>query len=284
MNAYAPLANWNGNETLLEDLMVPALDRAFFFGDGVYEAIRVYAGKPFLLEQHFARLAVSLEAIQIETDLGRLKQRTLQTLVNSQIQSALIYIQVTRGTAKRTHCFPKPLSSPNVLITVQQMPLDKYEGMRGCGVKVVTTEDIRWKRCDIKSLNLLPNCLAQEAAKKAGSEEALFVRDGFITEGTHTNVFGIIDGVLRTAPLSSNILAGITRWWVLKQAGENNLIVREDPIHTDHISQLSEMFLTGTTTEILGINMIDGIQIGGSSGRFTKKLFDLYQNDKISNV
>jgi D-alanine transaminase len=279
MSLKEPLANWNGEEMPLSEVRVPATDRAFLFGDGVYEAIRVYAGLPWLLEEHFIRFETSLRETQIACDLNRLKQRLLVTLEHASAESALIYIQVTRGAAERTHRFPAPLPAPNELIYVQAIPPDKYERVRECGVAAVTAEDIRWHRCDIKSLNLLPNCLAQEAAKRAGAEEAIFVdNNGYVTEGTHTNVFGLRNRVLYTAPLSHRILAGITRAWLVKETPRFGLEIRQEPISLVEMTRMSEIFLTGTTAEILGVRSVDGIQIGqGRAGEVTSELFRRYR-------
>lgn len=280
MSLNEPLANWNGEEMLLREVLVPALDRAFFFGDGVYEALRVYGGRPWLLEEHFRRLEISLREVQVVCDLDRLKRRTLVTLEHAAVQSGLIYIQITRGVAERTHRFPTPLPIPNELVYVQAVPPDKYESVRKNGVAAVTTEDIRWRRCDIKSLNLLPNCLAQEAARRAGAAEAIFVdTEGYVTEGTHTNVFGVRNRALFTAPLSHRILAGITRGWLLQQAPQFGFEVRQQPIASSELGQMSEVFLTGTTAEILGVRSVNGIAIGeGRAGQVTAELFRLYRD------
>lgn len=284
MSGKEPLANLNGSEMPLNEVLVPVTDRAFFFGDGVYEVVRIYGGRPWLLEEHFMRLEASLRGIQLDCDLDRLKQRALATLQHARVDSAMIYIQVTRGAAKRNHSFPEPPPPPNELIYIQELPPDKYESVRKRGVAAVTAKDIRWQRCDIKSINLLPNCLVQESAKRAGAEEALFVGDdGYVTEGTHTNVFGIRDGTLFTAPLSNRILAGITRRWVLDHAAEAGLAVSETAIKAGDIPHMSEVFLTGTTTEILGVRTVDGIKIGqGCTGDITGELFRLLKDDIAS--
>ena len=286
MSGKGPLANWNGREMPLDEVLVPVTDRAFFFGDGVYEVVRVYGGRPWLLEEHLARLEASLKGILLDCDIERLKQRALVTLDHARDDSAMIYIQVTRGAAKRNHSFPEPPPIPNELINIQELPQDKYASVRQCGVAAVTAKDIRWRRCDIKSINLLPNCLAQESAKRAGAEEALFVGDdGCVTEGTHTNVFGIRDGTLFTAPLSNSILAGVTRRWVLDHAAEAGLAACETAMRADEIHRMSEIFLTGTTTEILGVRAVDGIEIGkGCTGEGTAELLRLLNNDIASLV
>lgn len=184
-------------------------------------------------------------------------------------------MQVTRGTAGRSHAFPKPPPQPNELVYVQEIPEDKYQEVRPTGIKVVTCEDTRWKCCHIKSVNLLPNCLAQEAACRVGAEEALFVgNEGYITEGTHTNVFAVQGQTMRTAPLSERILPGVTRAWILDHAAEVGLRIKERPIHVNELPHLSEMFLTGTTVEVLGVSAVDDRPIGdGRSGHYTGLLF-----------
>ncbi len=185
------LANWNGEFLPLADVRVSVLDRGFLFGDGIYEVLRVYAGRPFLCEEHMQRLRRSLREVRIDCDADRLEQRMQDTLRQSGVEEGIIYIQVTRGAAaNRTHRFPDPPVPPTELIYVEELDGDPYAQYRQTGARLITVPDVRWGRCDIKSVNLLANCMAAQAAKEAGCIEALLVKpDGTITESSHTSIF-----------------------------------------------------------------------------------------------
>ena len=271
------LANLNGEILPLAEAKIPVLDRGFLFGDAVYEVLRVYAGKPWLQAEHFARLAQSLEAIRIGSiDLEGLQTRMLQTIAAGSFQEATVYIQITRGVAPRRHPFPTGVT-PTELLSVQQFK-DPYVEARRAGVAVITQADMRWKRCDIKSTNLLANVLAIQAAVEAGCVEALLVQaDGTVTEGTHTSLLGVKDGVLLTAPQSPAILPGITRSLILRLAKRAQLSVREQSLKHADLSRVTELFLTGTTSEVLPIVSVDGRPIGeGRRGSIARRLQEAY--------
>lgn len=272
-----PLANWNGVEMPLSEVKVSVLDRSFLFGDAVYEVIRVYRGQPFLFEDHCQRLARNLEKMRIAADASRIAEQSLTTLAHSGLREATIYLQVTRGEAPRTHRFPSGNVTPNVLIYVKEFH-ETYAAQRKSGARVLLTPDLRWKRCDIKSVNLLANCLAAEAAHEAGCVEAVFVEpDGTLTEGSHTSLFGVRDGAIVTAPLAENILPGITRKLVLRLAGDAGIPVVQQPIVRDRLHELDELFLTGTTTEIMPVIQADEIVIGtGHPGPVVQRLQAAY--------
>lgn len=276
--AASPLANWNGVEMPLADVRVSVLDRAFLFGDAVYEVIRVYRGKPFLFEDHLQRLQRNLEKMRIVSDVSAIAERSLETLRHSGVAEATIYIQVTRGEAPRTHRFPDGKITPNILIYVKEFR-DQHEELRQTGARVLLTEDLRWKRCDIKSVNLLANCLAAQAAHEAGCLEAVFVNaDGTLTEGSHTSLFGVRDGSILTAPLDENILPGITRKLVLSLAVETGIPVVQQPIDRQRLGELDELFLTGTTTEVLPVIQAGEITIGnGRPGPVVQRLQEAYR-------
>lgn len=275
--ARLPLANWNGEELPLEDVLVPVQDRAFFFGDAVYEAIRVYGGRAWLCQEHFARLSRSLELMRIEVDLAVVEQRTQETLEHSGVANGLIYIQVTRGAAPRTHYFPPEGTVPNVLVSVSELEGDPYAHLRTSGAKVITHEDLRWARRDIKTVNLLGNCMAAQAAREAGCAEAILISaDGSLTEGTHTNLFGVSNGQLLTSPTGHHILPGITRSLVLRLAERAQVPVMERPLTIENVYTVDELFLTGTTTEILAVTEVDGRTIGNGPGPITQRLSETY--------
>src|SRR5947209_1807511 len=215
-----PLANLNGEAMPLAEAKISALDRGFLFGDAIYEVLRIYEGRPWLEEDHWRRLERSLTAIRIAgVDLGRLRRRMHETIAAGPFRDAVVYIQITRGAAPRTHPFPAD-AVPLEFLFVQEF-LDTYQQARRSGARVITQPDIRWGRCDIKSTNLLSNVLAMQAAQDADCKEAiLYLPDGKITEGTHSSLFGVKDGVLVTAPNGPDILPGTTRGLLFRLAGK----------------------------------------------------------------
>jgi D-alanine transaminase len=276
-----PIANLNGKQMPLAEAKIPALDRGFLFGDAVYEVLRIYQGRPWLLEEHWKRLAHSLDAIRISgVDLDRLRKRMLDTIAAGPFVEAIVYIQVTRGVAPRTHVFPSG-TPPLEFLYVQEF-LDHYAPARASGACVITLPDIRWDRCDIKSTNLLANILAAQAAKEAGCREALFyLPDGTLTEGTHTSFFGVLSSsgqkTLLTAPTSPVILPGITRGLILRLAQQADIPVQEHVLKRHDLGRVSELFLTGTTSEILPIIQVDDHAIGdGKPGPITRLLQEAY--------
>jgi D-alanine transaminase len=271
------LANLHGEILPLAEARVPALDRGFLFGDAVYEVLRVYRGKPWLEAEHFARLAHSLEAIRIAgVDLDRLRRRMCDTIAAGPFGEATVYIQITRGAAPRRHVFPAGVP-PFELVFVQEF-VDPYVAARETGAAVITQPDIRWDRCDIKSTNLLANVLAMQAAREADCAEALFVLpDGTLTEGTHTSFFGVMNGVILTSPASPAILPGITRRLILSLAERAKLSVREQSLKQADLSKVTELFLTGTTSEVVPIVKVDDHKIGaGVPGPVTRRLQAAY--------
>lgn len=277
--AKIALANWNGSLMPIEEVKVSVLDRAFLFGDAIYEALRVYRGRIFLWAEHRQRLANSLRELRIEFDIERLSDRVVQTLAASKVQEGLVYIQVTRGEAMRTHHFPNPPAVPNELVYVVDYGGDPAARYRETGVKTVKYPDIRWARRDIKSTNLLGNCLAAQAAAEANCHEAILVEpDGQISEGTHSSVFAVQDGKLITAPTDQHILPGITRSFVLKLARDVNIGVMEHRFRESDLPSIEELFLTSTTSEVLPIIAVDDQPIsGGAPGPVTRRLAKAYQ-------
>jgi len=273
-----PLANINGISMPLSEAKVSALDRGFLFGDAVYEVLRVYGGKPWLEDDHFGRLERSLSAIRISgVDVGRLRKRMEDTIRAGGFREALVYIQVTRGAAPRSHPFPAN-ATPLEFLFVQEFS-DPYAKAREQGAGVISQLDIRWDRCDIKSTNLLANVLAMQAAKEAGClETLLYLPDGTLTEGTHTSFFGVLHGQVLTRPNSNAILPGITRGLVLRLAQRASVAVREHVLKRDDLSEVSELFLTGTTSEVLPIVTVDGKAIAdGRPGPITRRLQEVYR-------
>jgi D-alanine transaminase len=267
----------NGAFVPRTEARVSVEDRGFVFGDGVYEVLRIINGRPFAARFHDERLRRSLEGIRISlagkdspeslTEIGRnlLEQ-------NGLLQGeATLYMQVTRGATTRAHNFPPPEVPPTVYISVARFT--PYSDFARNGAAAITHPDLRWGRCDLKTLNLLPNVLASQAAKERGTFEAMLIRDGIVTEGTKTNFFGVLDGTLRTHPCDDHILPGITRSILSELARELNVDLDETPIRAAEIPLLSELFLSGTTTDVMPVVSLDDKPVGnGKPGEITRKL------------
>jgi D-alanine transaminase len=273
-----PLANLDGQLLPLSEVKVSALDRGFLFGDAVYEVLRVYGGRAWLADGHFTRLGRSLREVRIEgVDVGRLRRRMEETVSAGGFQEAMVYLQVTRGAAPRSHPFPTE-TPPLELLWVQEYE-DHHEEGRRDGSRVSLQPDIRWGRCDIKSTNLLANVLAMQAAREAGCGEALlYLPDGTLTEGSQSSLFGVMDGCLRTHPAGPHILPGVTRDFVLGLARRVGVPVREQPVRLGDLERVTELFLTGTTSEVLPVTEVDGRAVGeGGPGPITRRLQEAYR-------
>jgi len=263
----------NGSFMPLAEAKISIEDRGFQFGDGVYEVIRTYKGRPFALEAHLARLERSAMAL----DLARLYSRTewahlvLEGVTRAAYPEAKIYIQLSRGVAPRDHAYPAQVT-PTVVMTIREFhPLDR--SVQLAGVDVMTTEDIRWGRCDIKSVNLLANVLARQQAKQAQVFEAILVKEGLVTEGAVSNVMVVRGGMVMTAPEGPRILSGVTRVVVLELARKEGLPIHERFISQAELYDADEVFLTGTTVEVLAVVRVDGKVIGdGRPGSVTRRL------------
>jgi D-alanine transaminase len=278
--APTPLANVDGVTMPLSEAKVPALDRGFLFGDAVYEVLRVYAGRAWLEDEHFARLEHSLAAVRIGgVDLDRLRRRMREIIAAGSFREATAYLQITRGAAPRSHPFPAG-TKPLEVIFVQPYA-DPYVEVRRSGCGVLTLPDQRWGRCDIKSTNLLANVLAMQAAKDAGCQEALLYRpDGTLTEGTHSSLFGVVGGVLRTAPKSNAILPGVTRDLMARLVWAAGVPLEERGLTRDDLTRAEELFLTGTTAEVLPVILVDSNPIGdGRPGLVTRRMQELYAGE-----
>lgn len=265
-----------------DDARISVGDRGFIFGDGIYEVIRCIEGKPFRADDHLSRLDKGLSGLNIELDAQERENLLgigLELLERNELTEgeASIYLQVTRGTAwPRTHTFPRPSVSPTVYLAAA--PFSPHTKLHETGVPVVTMADIRWSRCDLKTVNLLPNTLARERARAKGVDSAILIRDGVVTESPNANIFGVVDGTLRTFPECNYILSGITRKVVLEIAEEIDLPVVFNPIKQEELDQIGELFFSGTTTDIQPVTEIDGSPVGdGKPGPVVRKIQEAYR-------
>jgi len=263
----------------IEESHLSPFDRGFLFADGVYESIRTYNRKLFHYEDHLKRLKRSLKEVVIDfKELGSLENTIYELIKKNEIKNeALVYLQITRGAAlSRTHSFPKEKTSPTIFISVKEFKESTEEQSRG--IKVILQEDIRWLRCDIKSTSLLPVVLANQKASEEDAAEAILVRDGIITEGTHTNFFAVKDETVFTAPRSKLILSGITRGIVLDFCEKFKIDFKEEFIEKNDLKSFTEFFITSTTKEITPVTTIDYWKINdGEPGKITKSLQSVFK-------
>ena len=269
------IAYVNGAFMPLDQATVPVEDRGFQFSDGVYEVVATYGGVLYALEPHLRRLERSLRELRIPLDVRAYGFGSViaEGIRRSGFAEAMVYIQVTRGVAPRHHEFPTPAPRPTVVMTVKE--LRRLPGsMYAAGVRVISYPDLRWKRCDIKSVGLLANVLAKQAAIEADCFEALLVNDaGLVTEGSSTSAFCVREGGLWTAPLGPRILPSITREALLEAARAEGMAVREEHVSLEQMRSADEVFLAGTTTEAMGVVDIDGQPVGdGRPGPITRRL------------
>jgi D-alanine transaminase len=241
--------------------------------------VRIYNGRLFHFDAHMQRLRSGLAALRIDAaaadGLGDVAARLIAD--NAVTGDGTLYIQVTRGVAPRKHAFPAGGVKPSVYSFAK--PFNNYPAAHfEEGVAAITVPDTRWSRCDIKSIALLPNVLANQQAHEAGAFEALFVKDGIVIEGSHSNLFAVLDGTLITYPSSNYILTGITRNLVLQLARELGIPAVEAPLYWEQLGTVEEMFLSGTTTEITPLATVDGRTIGnGRCGPITARLQEAFR-------
>lgn len=271
----------NGRLLPLKEATVSILDRGFMLGDGVYELIPVYRGKPFRLEEHLQRLQHSLDGIRLMNPMrdSEWQQIITQMIALHEPDNQSIYLQVTRGAAPRDHAFPKNVS-PTVL--VMSNPLASPDPAQiEHGIRAVTSRDIRWGRCDLKTIGLLPNVLAKQKAVKAGCIECILFRDGVLTEGAASNIFVIRNGVIHAPVKDHRMLPGITYDLVLELAQANEMPIKVRDIAENEVRNADELWLTSSSREVQAIVELDGLPVGsGAPGPLYRRMYTLYQDFK----
>jgi D-alanine transaminase len=271
----------NGEFMPIEDAKVPVLDRGFIFGDGVYEVIPVYSKRPFRLQEHLVRFQRSHDAIRLPYPMSDAEWTKLvdDLVARNAGDDQSIYIQVTRGVAKRDHAFPKDtrptvFAMSNPLVTPASVAVDK-------GVHAITAIDYRWLKCDVKSTSLLGNCLLRQVAADAGALEVVLFRDGFLTEGSSSNVFVVKNGVILAPPKNNLVLPGITYDVVLELAKAHGLPHEVRPVSEAEVRSADEIWVTSSTKEVLAVTTLDERAVGGGSpGAVFKRMHQLYQDFK----
>ena len=276
------------NEFLpLAEAKVSVLDRGFLFADGVYEVIPAYQSKLFRLAEHIQRLEVSLRETRIDLPMeqSQLIQHMEDLLTKNGGGNLSIYLQITRGVAPiRDHAFPDQKPSPTVFMMCNAIKEPQSNNIETAqGFKAITAEDIRWTRCDIKSVSLLPNILLRQQAQEIGAAEALLVREGLVMEGAASNLFAVENGKILTPPKNHHILGGITRDLIIELAQKNQLPIEETDISLERLRKADEIWCTSSTKEMIAITALDDSPVGdGSVGPMWKTMAKIYTDFKQS--
>jgi D-alanine transaminase len=271
----------NGEFLPLADAKIPVLDRGFIYGDGVYEVVPVYGRAPFRLQQHLARLKRSCDGIRLRNPMNDAQWGALvEAIVAKQpFDDQAVYLQVTRGVARRDHAFPKD-ATPTVFMMSNPLPLPSREQVER-GVSVVTADDNRWQRCDLKTTSLLGNVLMRQLAADAGAVETIMFRDGWLTEASASNVLVVTKGRIVSPPKDNHILPGITYDAVIEFARDAGLPVALRPVPKEEALSADEMWITSSTKEVLAVTTVDGKPFsGGTPGPMFRRVYAAFQARK----
>lgn len=273
------------NDKVMErDAVMDIEDRAYQFGDGVYEVIGIYGREPFMLDEHLERLVRSAGEIQLPLpfDISEFRQQLLELVEKNGIQDGIIYLQVSRGIASREHYFPaRDVYPVTVAYTREETPPTETEDK---GATAVLAEDIRWLRCDIKTLNLLPNVLAKQKAVENGAIEAILHRGDTVTEASASNVFMVKDGEVYTHPANNYILNGITRQQILELCAQMGITVNTETFSVDDLLNADEVFTSATKMDIVPILKVDEHVIGnGNPGAYTKRILNAFRESVVKS-
>ena len=278
------IAYFNGNFLPKDEIKISPDDRGFLFADGIYEVMKWYKGFFYDIEGHLVRMKRSLREIRINwSEADTFPLFAVELINRNQLYDrlALIYLQVTRGAATRTHSFPDPEVNPTVYAFVKE--LNPSGTVPGSGVKVMLKNDIRWSRCDIKSVALLANTLSFQEAHENGFNECIFVRNGLITEGSRSNMFFVIDGTLFTHPESEYILSGVTRKNIIRIAKEAGIPVKEEPLPEKKLGIVQEAFTTNTSAEVTPVIALDELIVGdGTPGPLTMHIHEIFHAEIVA--
>lgn len=271
----------NGEYLPLSEAKVPVLDRGFIFGDGVYEVIPAYGGNLFRLNEHLQRLQNSLDGIRIDNPYSPSQWQDILRYVLEQNpgEDSSVYLQVTRGVAKRDHAFPAGVTPTVFVMSSPLITTDEQAFNRGASA--ITLDDIRWLHCNIKAIALLPNILMRQLAVDEGAVEAILIRDGEVTEGAASNVFIVSDDTIKTPPKGARLLPGITRDLIVELAHSHNLPIQEVNFSRQELASAEEIWISSSTKEIMPIVNLDHKIVGnGHPGPMARKLFDIFQDYK----
>ena len=276
------IAYLNGQFLPLSEARISPMDRGFLYSDGVYEVIPVYSRYPFRIDEHLSRLQQSLDGIRLPNPHTDAEWRKIirRLIAETEFDDQLLYIQVTRGAdVKRDPCFPKGV--PQTVFLFTSPLVGPSAAQREKGVAAITAPDIRWSRCDLKTVALLPNVLTREFAVDAGCAETIMIRNGYLTEGSSTNVFIVKNGVILTPPQDNLILPGVTCNVVLELAATHQAPLEVRPIGEAEVRQADEIWITSSTKEVLGVVTLDGQPVGhgntaGVPGPVTRRVYEWF--------
>lgn len=275
----------NGKFMPIEEAYIPVLDRGFIFGDGVYEVIPVYSKHPFRLAEHLRRLQYSLDKIRIPNPHSEAEwTRLVNEMINRNSgEDQSVYLQITRGVAKRDHAFPKGVA-PTVFLMSNPL-VTPAPALVDSGVPCITAQDYRWLNCDIKSVSLLGNCLLRQLSADVGATETILFRDGKLTEASSSNVFVVKNGVLLTPPKDNFVLPGITYDVVLEIARAREFEVEVRAVTEAEVRSADEIWVTSSTKEVLAVTTLDGKPVGdGRPGALFRRMHALYQQFKQDHM
>jgi D-alanine transaminase len=271
----------NGRFLPQEDAMISVLDRGFIYGDGVYELVPVYRRQAFRMPQHLARLQHSLDGIRLANPHTDAQWSALigELVARQTFADQAVYLQVTRGVAKRDHAFPADVP-PTVFLMSNPLITPPAEQV-AAGVAVVTAEDNRWRRCDLKTISLVGNVLMRQLAADTGALETVMFRDGFLTEASASNVLVVVGGRIVVPPKDNLILPGITYDAVLEFARDAGLPFEVRPVPKAQALSADEMWLSSSSKEVLAVTTVDGKPFaGGAPGPVFRRMYALFQQKK----
>ena len=275
----------NGKFMPVEDAHIPVLDRGFIFGDGVYEVIPVYSRHPFRLAEHLRRLQHSLDRVRIANPYSDAEWTRLagEIIERNTGEDQSVYLQVTRGVAKRDHAFPKGVQ-PTVFMMSNPL-VTPAPALVESGVACISAQDYRWLNCDIKSVSLLGNCLLRQISADVGAAETILFRDGRLTEASASNVFIVRDGVVLTPPKDNLVLPGITYDVVIEIARAREFQLEVRPVSEAEVRGADEIWITSSTKEVLAVTTFDGKPVGdGKPGPLFRRMHALYQQFKQEHM
>ncbi|HSJ11404.1 MAG TPA: aminotransferase class IV [Gillisia sp.] len=275
---------FNGKWMPHDQAFVSVFDRGFMLGDGIYEVTPFYKGLPYRLEDHLDRLKYSLSQIEVDLEVDHIRKNMLEAVSRAGFENTdcAVYVQVTRGVAPRTHFYPIDIQ-PTLLIYAFAVQLEGFEKKQA---SVLVSKDLRWHRCDIKSISLMANIRANNEAHTAGLDENLLLRKGYFTEGSHTSIFLVKNKTIYTHPEGPHILSGITRKAIIELCADMEINVIEECVHLDELVEVDEVFITGTTTQVLAVTSMffEGKEvfkkpnIGKLTGRIQEAFLQIVRN------
>tara|TARA_R110001606_G_scaffold361754_7_gene515156 strand:+ start:51590 stop:52444 length:855 start_codon:yes stop_codon:yes gene_type:complete len=271
----------NGDFLPADQAKVSVFDRGFLLGDGVYEVIPVYNGRSFQLLGHLERLQASLDGVRMKNPLTVTEWQAMieQLVKRNGGGNQSLYVQVTRGVAQRDHVFPQGVTPTAFAMSNPLIPVaDEHKKH---GIVAITLPDIRWQNCNIKAITLLPNSLLKQQALEAGAQEALLIRDGYLTEGAASNAYVVIDGTIYTSPKDEKVLPGITREVIIALAAKAEIPLLEQAVTLNQLKQADEVWMSSSIKEVLPITLLDGVKVGsGIPGPLWQQIEALYQHYK----